>query len=106
VVLVSATACGGSSSAPTASAAPALQPSGGSARSIDYRCVHGRLGAIALSVPDLRKLAESLNPVNVCEYDGGLAEVTLTVNCDNGSPARVSLRAVGGKLPATASASC
>jgi len=54
----------------------------------------------------LIRLADVLNPINLCEYDGGLAEVTLTVACASGSPTRVRLHAVDGKLPATASAAC
>jgi hypothetical protein len=73
---------------------------------VDYRCVQGRHDTITVDIPDLHRLAGVLNPIDVCEFDGGLAEVTLTVTCRNGSPARLSLRAVDGKLPATASAAC
>lgn len=59
-----------------------------------------------MSIPDPRRLAEVLNPINVCELDGGLADVALTVECAGGSPARLHVVAVDGKLPATASAAC
>ena len=47
-----------------------------------------------------------LNPINVCEYDGGLAEVALTVECAGASPMRIRVVAVQGKLPAAVPTAC
>lgn len=106
LLLAACTTSSGSPSTPAQSAAPALRPSGVSARTVDYRCIGGRLGTITVAVPDLHRLAQVLNPINVCEYDGGLAEASLTIDCDSGSPARIHLVAVDGKLPADTSAAC
>src|SRR5690348_2898104 len=79
-------ACGGSSAAPSNAANPAARPSGASAHAVRYHCHAGRRDTIVVSLPDPRRVAEVLNPINVCEYDGGLADVTLGVVCSEGAP--------------------
>lgn len=102
--LGSLAACGGSSHTPSQPAAKALPPRGSAAQDVSYRCVHGRQATISVSLPDPRKLAEVLNPINVCEYDGGLAEIAITVACEPGGTAkRVRVVAVNGQLPTSTS---
>ncbi|MBK5306967.1 MAG: hypothetical protein JJD92_09800 [Frankiaceae bacterium] len=53
-----------------------------------------------MTLPDPRRLADVLNPINVCEYDGGLAEVRLGVTCSENAPQKeLRIPAVQGQLP-------
>jgi hypothetical protein len=95
--------CGGDSQGPAAVTSPALRPTGATAQLVRYHCVAGRRGEITVSLPDARRLAEVLNPIDVCELDGGLADVTVALRCTDGSPSPdVHLVAHDGKLPAAA----
>lgn len=100
--------CGGSSGTETGDASPALQPSGASAQTLRYSCKSGRSDTIIVTLPDPRRLAEVLNPINVCEFDRGLLDVSLGVSCSEGAPEVVmQIAAVEGKLPpATAQTIC
>ena len=77
------------------SAAPAVQPSGATARAVSYRCRSGREGTLVVDVPDLGILAARLDRVQPCEYDQGLSRATLTVTCRSG-PLVVRLAARDG----------
>lgn len=75
-------------------------PTGPSAHTIDYTCRSGQQSSIVLTLPDPRLLADVLNPIDVCQYDDGLVEVSLQARCSAGgsrTPARIS--AVDGLLP-------
>lgn len=101
-ILFFLTSCGGGSHLPVRDASPALAPSGATATTVSYECRGGRRSTITVSLPDPRRLPEVFNPINVCEYDGGLASIKLAVSCDGGptaSPVRVL--AVKGELPTT-----
>lgn len=100
--------CGGSSRQSHDTPAPAQAPSGAAATVVQYHCHAGRRDAITVTLPDPRRLAEVLNPINVCEYDGGLEDVSLSVGCAMGAaPKQVRIVAVDGKLPTSAgSATC
>lgn len=101
--VVAAAGCGGSSSARTGDAGPALRPSGPAAQLVRYQCVAGRRGTISVELPNPRRLAEVLNPINVCEFDGGLAEVSVALRCSLSAPEKkVRIVAVQGQLPASA----
>lgn len=64
--------------------------------------MQGRRATISISLTDPRKLAEVLNPINVCEYDGGLAEIRTRIACVTGrAPTDVRVVAVDGRLPAS-----
>ena len=94
--------CGGSTAERTSDATPAIAPSGPSAHDIAYTCRAGRQGSILVSLPDPRQLADVLNPIDVCEYDGGLADVRLMVACAPGGPrTEARIRAVDGRLTAS-----
>jgi hypothetical protein len=107
---LSLTACsGGSTAAPPARAPePALRPTGPTARDVTYRCRDGTHGTLLVSVPDARRLAETINPIDLCELDQGLTEIELVIGCTSASPGRaVRVVAVEGRLPtATATALC
>jgi hypothetical protein len=60
----------------TQSAVPAMPPTGAGARLVSYRCTNGREGTIVVDVPDLSQLADRINRIQPCEYDGGLSRVT------------------------------
>lgn len=48
------------------------------------------------------RLAEVLNPIDICQYDDGLVEVRAQLNCTAGQPRTdVTVRAVDGRLPAS-----
>jgi hypothetical protein len=101
--VVALAGCGGGSPSPQGDASPALKPSGASAQAVQYHCVAGRRDTITVSLPDPRRLADVLNPINVCEFDGGLADVVLTVQCAQGAAASpVRIVAVDGKVPPSA----
>jgi len=65
------------SPAQTGSAAPAMPPTGTSARTVSYRCSSGREATIVVDVPDLGQLADTINSIQPCEYDGGLMRYRL-----------------------------
>ena len=79
------------------SAAPALEPEGPTARTIDYRCASGRRATLTVDVPDLRDLADTLDRIQPCEDDQGFESGTLTITCDSG-PRQVALRGSEGSL--------
>ena len=67
---------------------------------MQYRCRSGRRGTIAVSLPNPRNLAQVFNPIGVCEFDRGLADVVLRVRCSDGAPeTEIRITAVQGKLP-------
>ena len=95
VCMVLLTACGGSGSAApgepaldpghrTRSAAPATAPEGPTAREVSYRCASGRSATVVVDVPDLTDLADVLNRIDPCEYDGGFQSGTVTLPCGSG----------------------
>jgi hypothetical protein len=79
------------------SAAPAVPPTGTTARNVSYRCSSGREGTIVVDIPDLGRLADRLNRIRPCEYDQGVSQATLTVMC-RASPLVVQLTVAGGNL--------
>ena len=92
--------CGGSSASRTGTAQPATRPGGASAHAVYYHCHSGRRGTIAVSLPNPRSLAQVLNPIDVCEFDGGLAGVVLRVRCSDAAPeTELRITAVHGRLP-------
>jgi hypothetical protein len=102
VAALSLTACGGGRApAPPARAPePALRPIGPTARDVAYRCRDGTHGTLLVSVRDARRLADTLNPLDLCEFDQGLAEVALVIGCTSASPGTsVRVVAVEGRLP-------
>ena len=107
-LLTGLTACGGgagtpAAQTPTRDAAPAAAPSGATATAISYQCRSGRRSTITVSIPDPRRLPEVVNPIQVCEYDGGLASIEVAIACRPGPPpSPVRVLAVDGKLPASA----
>jgi hypothetical protein len=81
---------------------PALKPTGKEAREVSYLCTSGRSQIILVNIPDARRLAEVLNPLDLCEFDGDLQEVSLLIGCDSGAPpVPVHVVAVRGTLPAS-----
>ncbi len=74
-----------------------MRPTGTSARDVSYRCNSGREGTITVDVPDLRRLADRLNRIQLCEYDHRLSRVTLTVMCRS-SPLVVHVTGAGGHV--------
>ena len=100
----SVTACGGGAHPGLQPEVPALAPHGPTAHQVSYRCVHGRTARISVSLPNPRRLAEVINAINVCEYDGGLAEIQIEIACDAATATRhVRVVAVNGKLPSSTS---
>src|SRR4051812_31229720 len=94
--------CGGSSASRTRDAGPAIRPGGASADAVHYRCRSGRQGTITVNLPDPRSVAQVLNPIDVCEFDSGLADVVLRVRCSAGAPeTELRITAVDGKLPSS-----
>jgi len=100
--VVSFVGCGGGSATRTSDASPAIRPSGASAYAVHYQCRSGRRGTIAVSLPNPPSLAQVFNPIDVCEFDHGLADVLLRVRCSDGAPeTEIRITAVQGKLPAS-----
>jgi hypothetical protein len=80
----------------------ALVPTGSTARAVDYRCSSGRRETIRVDVPDARRLDVVLNPIQLCEFDGGLVAVDVLIGCTaDAAPVPVHVVAVHGRLPAS-----
>lgn len=99
-LLVSSVAgCGGSGgvtsgSQPSVSAQP---PSGPNARTVSYSCADNTTGTIAIDVPSSDQLADVVNAVNVCEFNGGLVDISVKLPCQQGDR-MISVAAEGNKL--------
>jgi hypothetical protein len=76
---------------------PAQVPSGPNARTITYSCVEGSSSTITVDLPSVDQLADLINGINVCEFDGGLVEISVEAPCPQGVRT-VSVTAEGNRL--------
>jgi hypothetical protein len=69
---------------------------------VHYTCESGRRTTLLLELPEPERLAEVLHPMDLCQYDDGLVEVRVALDCDPGQPrTEIRVRAVDGQLPVT-----
>lgn len=74
----------GAGSGTTQPSEPAQVPTGPDARTVTYSCVEGSGGAITVELPSAAQLADLINGIDVCEFDGGLVEISVEVACPEG----------------------
>ena len=76
---------------------PALAPAGPNARTIGYTCARSSGNTILVELQNLDELAGLVNAINLCEFDGGLDEITVEVLCPKGTRT-ITVLTVGGKV--------
>ena len=77
--------------------APAVSPTGPTARVFTIECRNDVKGTLTVDIPDLDRLADVLNAGGICEYDGGVARAHFTVMCRSSSLV-VSLTSKDGRI--------
>ena len=85
------------SAGPAGSPEAAIPPSGPSAQTVEYVCADGD-GSILVDIPDLERIGDVLNPIDVCEFDGGVETIVFEVVC-TAAARRVTVQAIDGDVP-------
>ncbi len=98
VVLVGA-ACGsdGGREGIVQASEPADAPASPNARTISYECAESSGNTILVELQNLDDLAALVNGINLCEFDGGLDEITVEVPCPQGMRA-ITVRSFEGRV--------
>ncbi len=65
---------------------------------IDYLCEDGDTGSAEFSTDDIEELNQFLDVIDLCEFKGGLTEISFTAPCPSGDR-EVTLAANDGTIP-------
>ncbi len=98
VVLIGA-ACGSGSGVESSTRAPepASVPASPGARTIGYECAESSGNTILVELRKLHELADIVNGIDLCEFDGGLDEIRVEVPCPQGTRT-ITVRALDGQV--------
>jgi hypothetical protein len=66
--------------------------------SVAYVCGNGEDGSAEIPAGDLEVVDDAVNTIDLCEFRGGLAEISLTAPCPSGDR-DVTVPAVDGAVP-------